>query len=378
VDSTRKFNYESIKEIAILFLKLGTISFGGPAAHIALMEKEVVRKREWMTHEHFLDLMGATNLIPGPNSTQMAIYCGYHRAGRIGLFLAGFCFILPAFIITLLFALLYKQYGNLSIAEPFFYGIKPAMIAIILDAAFKLGKKALKNLQLGLIGIAVVIGALLGISSILLLLLAGMIAITWFAGIEKTMKSFFPIILLQAPTIASSYSTAKLFWVFLKIGSLLFGGGYVLFAYLDGELVQKLHWLTRSQLIDSVAVGQFTPGPVLSSATFIGYQIDGITGAFVSTIGIFLPSFVLILLLSPLLPKLRKSKITSSFLDGVNIAAVGLILAVTIQMGHDTLLDWKTSTIALLSFALIYFVKNINAIWIVAGAAGLGYLFKFI
>ncbi|MCX6290787.1 MAG: chromate transporter [Bacteroidetes bacterium] len=367
-----------LKELAGIFLKLGTVSFGGPAAHIAMMEKEVVRKRQWMTHEHFLDLIGATNLIPGPNSTEMAIHCGYQRAGRMGLWLAGFSFILPAVLITTIFAWFYKQYGALPAVEPFFYGIKPAVIAIILDAVFKFGKKALKNWQLSIIGIAVVTGALFGASEILLILLAGMVGIICLSGFKKTIKVFSPLVLLQVPVAITSYSTTKLFWVFLKIGSVLFGSGYVLFAYLDGELVQKLHWLTRQQLIDAVAVGQFTPGPVLSSATFIGYQIAGFTGAIVSTIGIFLPSFIFVLLLNPLVSKLRKSKVASAFLDSVNIASVALMLAVTLQMAHITLIDWKTWVIALVGFACLYGIKNINTVWVVVGGAGLGYLFHFI
>ncbi len=367
-----------LKELAGLFLKLGTVSFGGPAAHIAMMEKEIVRKRQWMTHEHFLDLMGATNLIPGPNSTEMAIHCGYQRAGRIGLWLAGFSFILPAAIITTVFAWFYKQYGALPAVEPFFYGMKPAVIAIILDAVFKFGKKSLKNWQIGLIGIAVITGALLGASDILLILIAGVTGIILFTGLEKSMKSFFPFLLLQIPATMTSYSTTKLFWVFLKIGSVLFGSGYVLFAYLDSELVQKLHWLTQQQLIDAVAVGQFTPGPVLSAATFIGYQINGLTGAIISTVGIFLPSFIFVLLLNPLIPKIRKSKVASAFLDSVNIASVALMLAVTVQMAHITLIDWKTWGIAVSGFACLYGFKNINSVWIIIGGALTGYLLSFI
>lgn len=364
----------NLKEVSLLFLRLGATSFGGPAAHIAIMEKEVVNKKEWMSREHFLDLLGTTNLIPGPNSTEMAMHCGCNRAGAVGLWLAGFCFIFPSFLITGLFAWIYKQYGTLPAIEPFFYGVKPVVIAIILDAVFKFGKRALKSWQLGLLGLAVLIGALFNINAIVLLFATGFIGMLWLSGFKGDIKTLFPFTLLQVGNVLPSYSTAKLFFVFLKIGSILFGSGYVLFAYLDGDLVQHLHWLTRQQLMDAIAAGQFTPGPVLSTATFIGYQISGVKGALVSTVGIFLPSFIFVWILTPLIPKLRKSKLTSAFLDSVTIASIGLMLAVTIQMGYTTLVDWKTITIALIGFACLFQFKNLNAFWIVAGGAFVGYI----
>jgi chromate transporter len=368
----------NLLEIAKLFTKLGCFSFGGPAAHIAMMEKEVVEKRQWMSREHFLDLIGATNLIPGPNSTEMAIHCGYLRAGQLGLWIAGICFVLPAVLITTLFAWFYKQYGTLPAIEPIFYGIKPAVIAIIMDAVFKFGKKALKNWQLGLIGFAVIVTTVFDVSEIFLILIAGIIGILWFGRLNKTIKSIFPFFLFQIPNTLVSFSTTSLFLIFLKIGSVLFGSGYVLFAYLDSELVQHLGWLSRQQLMDAIAVGQFTPGPVLSSATFIGYQINGYTGAIAATIGIFLPSFIFILILNPLVPKLRQSKIASAFLDSVNIASVAIMLAVTIQMGYSILTDWKTWFISLMSFIAMYKLKNINSIWLIIGGAVIGYLFHLL
>ncbi len=364
----------NLKEVCTLFFRLGITSFGGPAAHIAIMEKELVHKREWMTREHFLDLIGATNLIPGPNSTEMAMHCGYSRAGAIGLWLAGFCFIFPAVVITTILAWFYKQYGTLPAIEPFFFGVKPAVIAIILDAVFKFGKKALKSWQLGILGSITLVAALFNVSDILLLLAAGFAGMIWLAGIKGDTKNIFPFTLLQVGNLLPSYYPAKLFFVFLKIGCILFGSGYVLFAYLDGDLVQHLHWLSRRQLMDAVAAGQFTPGPVLSTATFIGYQISGMKGALVSTIGIFLPSFFFVWLLTPFIPRLRKSNLTSAFLDSVNVASVALMLAVTLQMGYSTLVNWKTWLIAIAGFACLWQFKKVNAVWIILGGAVAGYL----
>jgi chromate transporter len=361
-------------EVARLFARLGCISFGGPAAHTAIMEKEVVTRRQWMSLERFLDLVGATNLIPGPNSTELAIFCGYQRAGFAGLWIAGICFLFPAVVITTVFAWFYKHYGALPAVEPFFYGIKPAVIAIILDAVIRFGKKALKNWQLGCVGFAVVIAVLAGANEIFAILIAGLVGMLWLGGINKTAKSIAPFLLMPTTAALPSFSATALFLVFLKIGSVLFGSGYVLFAYLDGELVQKLGWLSRQQLLDAIAVGQFTPGPLLSSATFIGYQIAGISGAIASTAGVFLPSFIFVLLLNPLIAKLRRSKIASAFLDSVNVASVAIMLAVTIQLGRETLTDWKTLSIAVAGFISLYGIKKMNAVSIIAGGAVIGYL----
>ncbi len=369
---------KNLKEVAGVFLKLGFVAFGGPAAHIAMMEKEIVQKRQWMTHETFLDYLGATHLIPGPNSTQVVIHSGYHRAGWLGLWLSGICFILPAFLITGILAWFYKQYGSLPVVRPVLYGIEPAVIAIILDAVFKFGKKAYKNLQLGIIGVLTLAGFLCGLNVALLVLSAGIIGTLVFTVKSKYVKILFPFLLISSSSQITSYSVSKLFFIFLKIGAILFGSGYVLFAYLDGDLVQKLHWLSMQQLTDAVAVGQFTPGPVLSTATFIGYQISGITGALLATIGIFLPSFVFVWILSPIVPKLRKSKSASYFLDSINIASVAVMLGVTIEMGHTILIDWETWLIALLGFICVYGMKKISPVWLIIGGAALGYIFSFI
>ncbi len=264
-----------LKEIAKLFLKLGTIAFGGPAAHIAMMEDEVVKKKKWMTQEHFLDLISATNLIPGPNSSEMAMHCGHERAGCKGLVVAGLSFILPAVLITSVFAWLYQQYGQLPNVTPFIYGIKPAVIAIIIGALVSLGKKALKNIELGILGVLTVIACLMGINEIIALLGCGGagLILYYLKNIKATVNSFVPLALFVGVSGNVPVGSLKIFLLFLKIGALLYGSGYVLFAFLDAELVVS-GYLTRQQLIDSIAVGQFTPGPVLSTATFIGWQLN--------------------------------------------------------------------------------------------------------
>ena len=372
-------NSGELKEIAKLFLKLGSIAFGGPAAHIAMMEDEVVKKREWMTHEHFLDLIGATNLIPGPNSTEMTMHCGNEQAGWKGLIVAGGCFIIPAVVITSIFAWLYQKYGQLPQVEPFIYGIKPAVIAIIISALISLGEKALKNIELGILGGATLIACLLGVNEIIALFSCGLIGLLlYFAkNASKTANSFFPFVLLQISAPSLQASNLKILLAFLKVGSLLYGSGYVLFAFLDAELVTK-GLLTRQELIDAVAVGQFTPGPVLSTATFIGWQMNGIWGALAATIGVFLPSFLFVALLNPLIPRLRKSKIMSVFLDAVNIASVAVILAVCIEMGKDTLTDWRTIVTAVISLTIIFVFKKLNSAFVVISGATLGYLLTLI
>jgi len=368
----------SLKEIAALFLKLGSIAFGGPAAHIAMMEDEVVRKRKWMTHEHFLDLVGATNLIPGPNSTEMTMHVGHERAGWKGLVVAGSLFILPAVLITGIFAWLYQQYGQLPNVEPFLYGIKPAVIAIIASAVYTLGKKALKSTTLGILGALTLIATLLGVHEIVALFGCGLagILIFWFRGRQNAANGFFPLLLI--PAAAELWAAnLKTFLIFLKVGALLYGSGYVLFAFLDAELVMK-GLLTRQELIDAVAVGQFTPGPVLSTATFVGWQLGGFWGAVAATLGIFLPSFVFVAILNPIIPRLRKSKFMGAFLDAVNIAAVAVIVSVMVSMAGDTLTDWRTVLIALASLTVTLWRKKINSAWIVVGGALLGYLLSLI
>ncbi|MEH6682573.1 MAG: chromate efflux transporter [Sediminicola sp.] len=367
---------KNLKEVALVFFKLGSIAFGGPAAHIAMMEEEVVKKRKWMDQQHFLDLIGATNLIPGPNSTEMTMHCGYERAGWKGLIVAGFCFIFPAVAITMVFAWLYGQYGQLPKVEPFIYGIKPAVIAIILGAVYRLGKKALKSVELGVLGVLTLIACLLGVHEILALFACGIggLLCHLIRTPQNNLHGFVPLVLIQLP---SSVGTLKILGTFLKVGALLYGSGYVLFAYLDAELVTT-GLLSREELIDAVAVGQFTPGPVLSTATFIGWQLNGFWGAMAATIGIFLPSFIFVALLNPLVSKMRKSKAITAVLDAVNIAAVALIVAVCMEMGKDTLTDWRTLLIALLSMIAVFVLKKWNSAFIVFGGAMVGYLLSLV
>jgi chromate transporter len=366
----------SLKELAALFIRLGLTAFGGPAAHIAMMQKEVVDKRQWMDHQHFMDLIGATNLIPGPNSTEMAIHIGHERAGWKGLLIAGCCFIIPAVVITGFIAWLYQRYGQLPQVKPFIYGIKPAIIAIILSAVYPLARKALKNIELGMIGLLSLIASLAGMNEIVVMFGAGFVVLLLYISRKKTsdLKTQIPLFFLDISFF--SQENAKIFWIFLKIGAILYGSGYVLFAFLDSELVVK-GLLTRTQLMDAIAVGQFTPGPVFSSVTFIGWQMNGAPGALFATVAVFLPSFVFVALLNPLVPKMRSSRLFSSFLDGVNIASVAIILTVCISFGRETISDWRTILIAVLSLIITFGFRNVNTVFLIIGSATLGYLLQF-
>jgi len=376
----------ALREVAFLFLRLGTISFGGPAAHIAMMEDEVVKRRKWITHEYFLDLLGATNMIPGPNSTEMGIHIGYVRAGWKGLILAGICFILPAVAISLLFAHFYSLYGSFPQINGFMWGIRSAVIAIILSAIIRLGKPHVKKPFMLVIGAAVCVLSFLKVDAILLLAGAGVLGLLW-GNRNRFMQHRIPLLLVFAvpaflflapsnvpvPTPGTpTLSALGLF--FLKIGSILYGSGYVLAAFLQGGLVDARHWLTQAQLLDAIAVGQFTPGPVLSTATFIGYLILGFPGAAVSTVGIFLPSFIYVLIIGPFVPKLRKSAAIAGFLDGVNAASLGLMLSVSVMLGSLALVSPGSWTIFIVAASAIM-IWNLHAAWIVVGAAIVGWLF---
>jgi chromate transporter len=374
---TKKNN---LLEVAGVFLKMGAFAFGGPAVHISLMEAEIVRKRKWITHEHFLDLVGATNLIPGPNSTEMTMHCGHERAGRAGLFVAGISFILPAILITGVFAWFYTAYGDLPSVAPFLEGIKPAVLAIILAAVVKLGRKSIKSTEHIILGITVIVICLLGVSEIAAMIGAGILGMLYKLALSKqkdTPKAFIPFLLTSSPIVALKLSSLNVFFTFLKVGALLYGSGMVLFAYLDAELVTK-GWLTQQQLIDAVAVGQFTPGPVLSTATFIGYQLNGFWGAIAATTGIFLPSFLFVLLLNPIIPKMRKSVVFGYFLDAVNVAAVAVIGAVLVTMSKATLIDWRPILIAILAGIIVFKMPKISVIWVIVGGAVLGYVLSLI
>lgn len=372
---------QKLKQVAAVFFKLGLFAFGGPAAHIAMMEHEVVTKRAWMTREHYLDLIGATNLIPGPNSTEMTMHCGFQRAGKKGLFIAGISFIFPAVFITAILGYLYVLYGALPQVQPFIKGIQPAVMAIIASAVIKLGKKALKNWELAVLGGLFLIASLLGINQIVLLLgggIAGMCLFLMQSKIQHTTPLFAPTFMIFIVSeIGAKLTTVGIFLKFLKVGSILYGSGYVLFAYLDTELVTTA-LLNQGQLIEAIGIGQFTPGPVLSTATFIGYQLGGFWGAIAATAGIFMPSFLFVWLLNPLIPKMRKSKVLGYFLDSINVAAVAIMLAVLITMSQQTLVDWQATFIAVLSGVLIFKFKKVSVMWVLVVGAILGYLLALI
>ena len=373
-----------LKEIAVLFLRLGSTAFGGPAAHIAMMEDEIVKRRQWITREHFLDLLGATNLMPGPNSTEMAIHIGYVKGGWRGLVIAGACFILPAIAITLLLAHLYVLFGTLPQAGRLMWGIRASIIAVVLGAVVRLGRPMTRKLPMMTLGLAVIVLNFLHVDEIVLLLAAGAAGLLWsirhrIAADSLRLWLHLPVIFLMPlglTTSSSSQGAATLTGLglfFLKIGSILYGSGYVLVAFLHGGLVDVHHWLSQTQLLDAIAVGQFTPGPVLSTATFIGYVILGVPGALVSTLGIFLPSFLFVLITGPIIPRLRKSPLASGFLDGVNAASLGLMTAVCITLGMSTF----TSPGAWIIFALsaaILLRWNPNPVWIVVGSAAAGWI----
>lgn len=375
-------NNTKLKEVALVFFKLGCFAFGGPAAHIAMMEDEVVSKHKWMTRDHYLDLIGATNLIPGPNSTEMTMHCGHERAGKKGLFVAGISFIFPAVFITGILAYLYVSYGTLPEVAPFIKGIQPAVLVIIASAILKLGKKAIKNWELAIIGALVLVASLLGVHEVLALFIGGLLGGLYFYLKSKTrnntLHSFAALLLpfFTSETV-QTVTTLKIFLTFLKVGSILYGSGYVLFAYLDAELVAT-GLLTTTELLDAIGIGQFTPGPVLSTSTFIGYQLGGFWGAIAATTGIFLPSFLFVLILNPFIPKMRKSTVLGYFLDAVNVAAMAVMLAVLITMSFATLIDWQSIVIAIVAAILVFRFKNVSVIWVIIIGAVLGYLLSFL
>ncbi len=367
-----------LAEVARVFLRLGMIAFGGPAVHVAMFEEEIVNRRRWMSRQHFLDLIGATNLIPGPNSTEMTMHCGRERAGMPGLFVAGLCFVFPAVLITGFLAAIYGRYGALPAVAPFLSGIKPAVLALVLSAIWKLGRKALKARSLYAIGALVVVAAFAGLAEVLAVLAGGALALAWHAGQGVARRGASPkslvVGLLPLVLAASPAPLSRIFVVFLKVGAVLFGSGYVLVAYLDGELVEGLGWLTRSELLDAIAVGQFTPGPILSAATFVGYQLAGWPGAVVATAGIFLPSFFFVLLLNPLIPRLRRSAWAGAFLDGVNVGAVAVMAVVVLEMGRHVLVDPASFIVAVAGAVAVLGPRKVSPAYVVIGGALLGWL----
>lgn len=376
-----------LRELALLFVKLGLIGFGGPAAHIALMEDEVVRRRGWLSREEFLDMLGATNLIPGPNSTELAIHVGRHRAGIPGLIVAGACFILPAMILVMVCAWAYVRFGQLPQAAALLYGVKPVIIAVVVQALWGLSKSALKTPALMFVGLCVVAGSVFGIHELILLFAGAVVALMLKWGTPRpagstplvlaAIPSFrlptggWPLAMVAAPAATAPFGLWPLFWFFLKVGSVLFGSGYVLLAFLRADLVERWHWLSEAQLLDAIAVGQITPGPVFTTATFVGYLLGGVNGGLVATLGIFLPAFVFVALSAPLLPRLRASPITGTLLDGLNAASLALMAVVTWHLGRGALVDGWTIVLAL-GAAVLLIRFRVNSAWLVLAGGIVG------
>ncbi len=372
----------ALKEVSLLFLRLGAFSFGGPAAYIAIMQRETVRNRHWVDDQEFLDLVGATNLIPGPNATEIAIHLGLKRAGWRGFLSAGILFMLPGVLATLALAWAYVAYGSLPEVGWVLYGIKPVVIAIVLLALWDLGRRAVKGAVTALAGAAVLGLYLLGVNEILLLFAGAAVVLAIFAVRRsrwKTVTGLAAWPLLKAPLTAGAaiagFSQLGLFLSFLKIGSVLYGSGYVLLAFLRSEFVTRLHWLTNQQLLDAIAVGQATPGPVFSSATFVGYLLGSWPGALLATLGIFLPSFVFVALLFRFMPWAKKSPWARSFLDGVNVASLGLMAGVTWELGRSGIVDAFTIVLAVVSLVLVFRFK-VNSVWLILGGGVLGIAYK--
>lgn len=387
-------NQQNLREIALVFLHLGLTAFGGPAAHIAMMQDEFVKRRKWLSDEQFLDLLGATNLIPGPNSTEMAIHLGFQRGGYPGLVAAGVSFILPAFLIVLTLAWAYVQFGSTPQVEWLLYGIKPVIIAIIAQALWNLGRKALKGILAAILGAGVLMLYLLGVNELVLLFSAAVLYLLLaLAKIQRGAgKGSLPIFLFGArlkATVAAavpatvavaaapaSFSLLVLFLTFLKIGAVLYGSGYVLLAFLRADFVNRLGWLTETQLLDAIAIGQVTPGPVFTTATFLGYLLGGAPGAILATVGIFLPAFIFVALTNPIIPRMRRSTWAGALLDGVNLSSLGLMAGVTIQLGRASLIDPITILLAVLS-AILLLKYKLNSTWLILGGGMVGLISHF-
>ena len=377
----------NLRGLALFFLRLGTTAFGGPTAHIAMMEDEVVRRRQWVPRGKFLDLLGAANLIPGPSSTEMAIFIGYLCKGWAGLLLAGVCFIAPAMVIVIGFAWVYVRYGNLPQITWLLYGVKPVVIAIILQALWQLGRTAVKSRFLGALAIIAVVLVFLGVNILAVLFGTGVLTGLQQGIIQDRLKDrrALLIMLLSAGAFLAAgyfasglYSTSRvefgllpLFLFFVKVGSIVFGSGYVLLAFLQADLVGHWHWLTTTQLLDAVAVGQVTPGPVFTTATFIGYLLAGLPGALIATAGIFLPSFILVAVSSPLIPRLRQSAVAGASLDGVILASLSLMAVVTWHLVREAVIDLSSALLALGS-AILLIRFRLNSLWLVLGGALIG------
>ncbi|HVU02521.1 MAG TPA: chromate efflux transporter [Polyangiaceae bacterium] len=368
----------SLAELATLFLRLGATAFGGPAVHVAMMQEEVVRRRRWLTDERFLDLLGATNLIPGPNSTELAIHVGWERRRFSGLLVAGLCFILPAALLTSAFGWAYVAYRSVPALGFVLYGVKPVILGVVVQAIAGLFPKAARTRPLRVITALSVLLALASVHELLVLLGAGLAAVAvrpggargslpaWAAGAIGAVGAGAPLV---KPT--------SIFWVFLKTGSVLFGSGYVLLAFLRADLVRRFGWLTEGQLLDAIAVGQLTPGPVFTTATFVGWVLGGPRGAIAATLGIFLPAFVFVALSGPLVPKIRASRVAGAFLDGVNAASLALMAVVTLELARTSVVDVPTAIVAAISAAVLVRFHP-NSAWLVLGGAAFGLLVQVV
>jgi chromate transporter len=380
MNSTPHRKIANLFDVAGLFLRLGFTAFGGPAAHTAMMEHEAVVRRGWLSREEFLDLLGVVNLIPGPSSTELAIFLGYRRAGWMGLLLGGVCFVLPAALIVSVIAWGYLKFGKMPESQGLLYGIKPVIIAVVAQALWKLGLTAVKTKLLAVVGVGAAALSYFGINPLLVLLITGVLMLAIRVGLRPKggvacltpllgMTSAAP--LTAAAGAVAPFSLWALFLFFLKVGSVLFGSGYVLLAFLRTDLVEHWHWLTENQLLDAVSVGQFTPGPVFTTATFIGYILGGPQAALLATVAIFLPSFVLVAVSGPLVPRLRKSAVAGAFLDGVNAASLALMAVVTWQLGRAALVDWLTISLAVAAVVWLLCYR-VNSTWLILGGAALG------
>lgn len=362
----------SATELAKVFLKLGFIGFGGPAAHVAMMQQEVVQKRQWLSQAEFMDLWGATHLIPGPNSTELAIHIGHRLRGWQGLFLSGICFILPAFCLVLMLAVFYQEFSYLSKLESILAGIRPVILVIILDALLKFRKDALKTSATYFLAAMALLLTFLGAHEVILILGLGLGFALFF---PRQMNSLFIFPVSLSSLALVPVSSSSIFWIFLKIGSVLFGSGYVLLSFLQTEFVESRGWLTQSQLLDALTVGQLTPGPVFTTATFIGYLLKSYEGAVLATLGIFLPSFILVALSAHAFQRLLKTEFFRKFLDGVNAVSFSLLLKVLFDLGRVSLISFPTIVIFLFSLIVMLKFKKINNFWLILVAGILGFFF---
>jgi chromate transporter len=377
--ATDKGEKGTLAEVAKQFLRLGSIAYGGPAAHVAMMEEEFVRRRGWLTRERFLDLVGAVSLLPGPSSTELAIYLGEIRGGIAGLIVAGACFILPAAFLVTVLAWAYLKFGAVPQVAGLLFGIKPVVVALIAQAVWNLGRTALRNTLLAALAIVVVLLGMVGVHAVLLLIGAGLLWMMFregkrLAGDRAALGTW---IGLGSGSAGGALGALPIFFYFLKIGAVLVGSGYVLLPVLRSDLVVKFHWLSDSQLLDAVAVSQATPGPFFTVATFIGYILAGWKGAALATLGMFLPAFVFVAVTSGFLPKLRKSPLAAAFLDGVNAAAVALMAYVGWQFGRAALINIPAVILAVLSAVLVFRYK-LNSTWLVLGGAAAGIMLRLL